>query len=144
MKSPQDPTYARLKVVPPLVINDRALLLWSLHHTLRIHTLWASCISCKYRCDPADLQQKYSRPCRFTWRYASVSQSSSAPNVTASYLCQIPARTKQATRYFTQVTRLPFHLLELNIFSHKKSERTISYPPFLVPAQIILEGKEGI
>lgn len=60
-----------------------------------------------------------------------VSQSSSAPNVTACFLCQTPARTKQATRYFTQVTLLPFPLLELNIFSHQKSKMTTSYPPSL-------------
>lgn len=106
-----------LKVVPPLVTDAGALLLqrlWSLHHTLCIHTLWASYVSCTYRCDPADWQLLETE---------NVSQGAKAALPWTSLLSvfakSLP-RTKQATRYFTQVTLLPFLLLELNIFSYKK------------------------
>lgn len=127
-----------LKVVPPLVTDASALLLqclWSLHHTLCIHTLRASYVSRTYRCDPADRQLLETED-------ASQGAKAALPWTSLlSVFAEPLPRTKQATRYFTQVTLLPFLLLELNIFSYKKVREQSHMPLSLCLPRLVWRAR---
>lgn len=118
--SPTRPPHPRWKAVPSLVTDANGLLS-QCFCTLCIHTLQASYLPCKYRCGPADLQLLWAE---------DVSHGAEAALPLRLLLSVSPKSPPEESEQpdTSHVTLLRFHLLELNIFRHKKSKKMTSYP----------------